>query len=195
MPCLVDNVGYWTDNPIDVGDVIRASDVGGEQGVNEIKNYISAIYVNQALNWPGNASFPACGGAGFDGAAPCPVVWDLAPGDTVYQTPGAHPVSEFQEFRDKLDYLFDQLCCVAVCGTHYSLDDATHYVNHYVSYYVLDKVGHDTAALSGEHTTHLNDAKTGFDGIEDVGYENNDHFTYESGYDNNYKGFNEVVIL
>jgi len=79
---------------------------------NETKTNIEWLYNALAANWPGNVRFPACGGAGFDMAAPCSVVWDIAIGDDIYQTPGAHPVSELQEARDKLDWIDDNKCPV-----------------------------------------------------------------------------------
>jgi len=150
MVCFVDHVGYWTDSPIDVGDVIRADDVGAEQGINPIKDYVDDIYVDQALNWPGNVRFGACAAAGFDIAAPCTVVWDLVPGDTVYQTPGAHPQSEFQEIRDKLDWLWEQLCCTAYCET----DNSDHYATHYTIHCPGDYGIHDADDHGDNFLTH-----------------------------------------
>lgn len=92
----VTNVGVGAD--IDAADRV------------ETKTNIASLYTDLGKNWPGNVRFPACGGAGYDMAAPCAVVWDIAPGEDIYQTPGAHPVSELQEARDKLDWIDDNKC-------------------------------------------------------------------------------------
>lgn len=100
----------WVTN-VGVGANIDAADR------NETKTNISTLYtVWLGANWPGNLRFPACLGAGFDVAAPCPVVWDIAVGDDIYQTPGAHPVSELQEARDKLDWAWDNRCVTENAG-------------------------------------------------------------------------------
>jgi len=93
----------WVTN-VGVGASIDAADR------NETKTNISALYVALGANWPGNVRFPVCGGAGFDMVGPCPVVWDIAVGDSIYQTPAAHPISELQEARDKLDWIWDNKC-------------------------------------------------------------------------------------
>lgn len=93
----------WVTN-IGVGADIDAADRV------ETKTNIASLYTDLGKNWPGNVRFPACGGAGYDMGAPCAVVWDIAPDEDIYQTPGAHPVSELQEARDKLDWIHDNMC-------------------------------------------------------------------------------------
>lgn len=95
----------WVTN-VAVGASIDAADR------NETKTNVEWLYNTLGANWPGNVRFPVCVGAGFDIAAPCPVVWPIAVGDSIYQTPGAHPVSELQEDRDKLDWIWDNKCGV-----------------------------------------------------------------------------------
>ena len=99
----------WVTN-VGVGADIDAADR------NETKTHIGTLYTTLGANWPGNVRFPVCVGAGYDVAAPCPVVWDIAAGDDIYQTPGAHPVSELQEARDKLDWIWDNKCAADNAG-------------------------------------------------------------------------------
>lgn len=98
-------MGFVWVTDVGVGASIDAADR------NETKDHVSELYTALGKNWPGNVRFPVCVGAGYDLAEPCPVVWPIAPDDTIYQTLGAHPVSELQEARDKLDWLFDGDIC------------------------------------------------------------------------------------
>ena len=103
-------MGFVWATDISVGAAVDAADR------NETKTNIGTLYTGLGKNWPGNVRFPGCGGAGFDPGAPCPVIWDMVPGDSIYQTPGAHPVSELQEARDKLDWIWDNKCAADNAG-------------------------------------------------------------------------------
>lgn len=135
---------------------------------NEEKTNEAALYAALGKNWPGNPRFPACGGAGFDMAAPCPVVWDIAVGDSIYQTPGAHPVSEFQELRDKIDWLSDNLC-----GTHNAAFDSGEDVG--------DDAGVNASADSGANSGHENSVNDYEDTAEDVSADSGANTGEDSG--------------
>jgi len=102
----VKQVGFIWGTNVGIGDDIDAADR------NETRTNIEWLYNALGVNWPGSPRWLPCVGAGFDIAAPCPVVWPIAVGDSIYQTPGAHPISELQEERDKLDWIWDNRCGV-----------------------------------------------------------------------------------
>ena len=171
-------MGFVWVTDISVGAAVDAADR------NETKTNIAGLYVALGKNWPGNVRFPGCGGAGFDMAVPCPVVWDIAVGDSIYQTPGAHPVSELQEARDKLDFLEDDHCGVDN-ATHDDAEDIGEDAGANVGANTGEDVGDDTGADSGDDTSEDSgdyvSAQVGEDTGENVGADSGANTGEDSG--------------
>ncbi len=161
-------MGFVWVTDISVGAAVDAADR------NETKDNIASLYTDLGKNWPGNVRFPNCGGAGFDMAAPCPVVWDIAVEDSIYQTPGAHPVSELQEARDKLDFLDDDHCGVDN-GAHCNAEDSGKNVG--------ANVGEDTGENVGADTGEDVGANIGANVGEDTGEDSGDNLGANIGAD------------
>ena len=170
MVCFVDNVAYWTNDPLATDDEIGIVDP------NEIRTYIEALYTDQSLNWPGNVRFVSCLGAGFDTSGPaCTMVWPIATDDPDHQVPGDYPQDELTELRDKINWFYDMGCCTTVCSQHFSGHDATHYALVLDSHDITHDQGDRSIHYDINYADHDGDHLIGVLSVNDTGHLVNDY--------------------
>ena len=169
MVCYVDHVVYWVQG-IAVDDSIDNEDL------NEIQDYIDDIYDDQLLNYS-----EANGGPG------CRAEWTFFPlGATSILT--GHPT----QLRERVEYMWDALCCTAVCETHNSdhwtshdgsvlvSHDLTHRDVHRATYCATDYGSHQGAHFL-DHRITYNQEHYYTDNSDDRTQHNITHFfTFDS---------------